>query len=109
MILIAEKLIEPVLRVHPPVNRTNEYAGSQMTAFSQFMVSESSLRDSRYRTKRAESRAVLGAPTATSRSGSATTIRKRSEHRRVLEHMSTPFTGLFRTDEGPWCCTWTLT
>ena len=62
--LIAEKLIEPVIAVFiPPVNRTNEYAGSQMTAFSQFMVSEIvPYVDSRYRTKRSpESRAVLGA------------------------------------------------
>ena len=62
--LIAEERIEAIIAVFiPPVNRTEEYAGSQVTAFSQFIVNEIvPFIDSRYRTKRdPASRAVLGA------------------------------------------------
>ncbi|MGA9117023.1 MAG: alpha/beta hydrolase-fold protein [Bacteroidota bacterium] len=62
--LIAAQLIQPVIAIFvPPVNRTAEYAGSQMGAFTTFIADElmPSI-DSRYRTRRAPSaRAVLGA------------------------------------------------
>ena len=62
--LIAEQLIEPVIGVFiPPVNRTEEYAGSLQDQFEAFVVEEViPWVDSRYRTlATAESRAVMGA------------------------------------------------
>lgn len=62
--LISQQRIDPIIAVFiPPVNRTSEYAGAQMPAFSQFMVNEIvPYIDARYRTKRTpSSRAVLGA------------------------------------------------
>ncbi|MBI5472936.1 MAG: T9SS type A sorting domain-containing protein [Ignavibacteriae bacterium] len=62
--LISQNRIRPVIAVFvPPVNRTAEYAGNQMTQFSSFLVNEvmPSL-DARYRTRRnPASRATLGA------------------------------------------------
>jgi enterochelin esterase-like enzyme len=62
--LIAQNKIDPIMAVFiPPVNRTEEYAGSLMTAFSQFMVSEIvPYIDGRYRTIGSPSaRVVIGA------------------------------------------------
>lgn len=61
---ISRNEIEPVIAVFiPPVNRTPEYAGNSMGAFTNFIVNEViPYIDSRYRTKRApESRATAGA------------------------------------------------
>ncbi len=62
--LIANNQIDPIIVVFiPPVNRTPEYAGSQMNQFTSFIVDEIiPYIDSRYRTKReAKYRAVVGA------------------------------------------------
>lgn len=62
--LIHHNRIKPVIGVFvPPVNRTAEYAGNQMVAFSSFIVNElMPYIDARYRTRRhPESRATLGA------------------------------------------------
>ncbi len=62
--LIDEQLIEPVIGVFiPPVNRTEEYAGSLQDQFELFIVDEIiPWIDTRYRTQAtAESRAVMGA------------------------------------------------
>ncbi len=62
--LISQNRIQPIIAVFvPPVNRTAEYAGNQMTQFSSFLVNEvmPSI-DARYRTRRnPASRATLGA------------------------------------------------
>ena len=62
--LIDQNLIEPVIAVFvPPVNRTEEYAGSLQNQFTNFIVNEMiPWVDSRYRTiPLPEKRAVLGA------------------------------------------------
>lgn len=62
--LISFAHIEPVIAVFvPPVDRTDEYAGTKMANFSQFIVNELlPYIDSRYRTKQTPAdRAVLGA------------------------------------------------
>lgn len=62
--LIAQNRIQPVIGVFvPPVNRTPEYAGNQMTLFTAFIVNElMPYIDARYRTRRnPASRAVMGA------------------------------------------------
>jgi len=62
--LIAQNRIEPVLAVFvPPVNRTSEYAGSQMNSFMAFIVNELlPYVDRRYRTRTdPASRALMGA------------------------------------------------
>lgn len=62
--LISQNRIRPIIAVFvPPVNRTAEYAGNQMTQFSAFIVNElmPSI-DARYRTQRnPANRATLGA------------------------------------------------
>lgn len=62
--LLAQNRIQPVIGVFvPPVNRTAEYAGNQMTQFTAFIVSElMPYIDGRYRTRRNPAgRAVMGA------------------------------------------------
>jgi len=62
--LISQNQIEPVIAVFvPPVNRTPEYAGNQMNAFTNFIVNELlPYIDSRYRTKQSPKyRATAGA------------------------------------------------
>ncbi len=62
--LIAENRIKPVIAVFvPPVNRTPEYAGNQITQFSSFIVNELlPYIDARYRTRKDPAfRATLGA------------------------------------------------
>lgn len=62
--LISQNRIAPVIAVFvPPVNRTPEYAGNQMTQFSSFIVNELlPYIDARYRTRKSPpSRATLGA------------------------------------------------
>ena len=62
--LVSEGLIEPIIGVFvPPVNRTDEYAGSLQDEFTLFIVEElMPWVDSRYNTKRAPAaRATLGA------------------------------------------------
>lgn len=62
--LVAAGRIVPVIGVFvPPVNRTAEYAGAQMTLFTDFLVNEvMPAIDARYRTRRdPAARAVLGA------------------------------------------------
>ncbi|MBI3195649.1 MAG: T9SS type A sorting domain-containing protein [Ignavibacteriae bacterium] len=62
--LLSNNRIQPVIAVFvPPVNRTPEYAGNQITQFSSFIVTElMPYIDSRYRTRKSPaSRAVLGA------------------------------------------------
>lgn len=62
--LIAAHLIEPTIAVFvPSVNRTDEYSGSQLTGFMNFITQELlPVIDATYRTRRApSSRAVLGA------------------------------------------------
>lgn len=62
--LIHHQSIEPVIAVFvPPVNRTNEYAGSQQSKFTKFIIEEIiPWVDARFRTLAApEKRAVLGA------------------------------------------------
>lgn len=62
--LIAQGRIVPVIGVFvPPVNRTAEYAGSQMVPFTDFILTElMPVIDARYRTRRdPASRAVMGA------------------------------------------------
>ena len=62
--LIHHQRIEPVIAVFvPPVNRTNEYAGSQQNKFTQFIIEEIiPWIDARFRTIAIhEKRAVLGA------------------------------------------------
>ena len=62
--LISQNRIQPIIAIFvPPVNRTAEYAGNQMTQFSSFLVNEvmPSI-DARYRARRnPASRATLGA------------------------------------------------
>lgn len=62
--LISENRIKPIIAVFvPPVNRTPEYAGNQMSQFSAFIVNELlPYIDARFRTRRSpSSRATLGA------------------------------------------------
>jgi enterochelin esterase-like enzyme len=62
--LIAQGRIVPVIAVFvPPVNRTPEYAGAQMTQFTDFLIGQVMMAvDTRYRTRRDPSaRAVMGA------------------------------------------------
>jgi enterochelin esterase family protein len=62
--LIAQGRIQPLIGVFiPPVNRTAEYAGAQMTPFTDFLVNTvMPVIDARYRTRRdPASRAVMGA------------------------------------------------
>lgn len=62
--LIHHQRIEPVIAVYvPPVNRTNEYAGSQQNKFTRFIIEELiPWVDARFRTLQSpEKRAVLGA------------------------------------------------
>ncbi len=62
--LIWQNRIKPIIAVFvPPVNRTAEYAGGQMTQFSAFIVNElMPYVDSRFRTRRhPAARATLGA------------------------------------------------
>jgi enterochelin esterase-like enzyme len=62
--LIAQGLIVPVIAVFvPPVNRTPEYAGAQMTQFTDFLMGQvMTVIDTRYRTRRnPAARAVIGA------------------------------------------------
>ncbi len=62
--LISQQRIKPVIGVFvPPVNRTEEYAGSLKNAFSRFIVEEVLVWvDGKFRTrKNAEARATLGA------------------------------------------------
>lgn len=62
--LISRKLIRPVIAVFaPPVNRTAEYAGDQVTPFTNFFVDELvKFVDTHYRTvKNPMDRAVIGA------------------------------------------------
>ena len=62
--LISQNRIRPIIAVFiPPVNRTEEYAGSQMAAFSSFLVNDIvPYIDLRYRVRHdPEDRATLGA------------------------------------------------
>lgn len=62
--LIAAQRIQPIIGVFvPPVNRTAEYAGAQMTAFTNFIVTELMPGiDARFRTRRDPAfRGVIGA------------------------------------------------
>jgi enterochelin esterase family protein len=62
--LISQNRIKPIIGVFvPPVNRTAEYAGNQMTQFTNFIVNElMPYIDARYRTRRNPSaRGTLGA------------------------------------------------
>jgi enterochelin esterase-like enzyme len=62
--LIAQGRIVPIIGVFvPPVNRTPEYAGAQMTQFTDFLVNTvMPVIDGRYRTRHEpEARAVMGA------------------------------------------------
>ncbi|MDK9700402.1 MAG: alpha/beta hydrolase-fold protein [bacterium] len=62
--LIASERIQPCIVVFvPPVNRTNEYAGNQMSSFSAFLVNTvMATVDQRFRTRRDPTyRATLGA------------------------------------------------